>query len=691
MEVSEIFNPPKKLSTKDFLETQFTLPDFGEYDFYNTPYFLGVALALDDPEVEEADLMKAAQIGWTYFLLGYIFKRIAEADFNPCPILALFAKTGDAKNFHDEKLVPSALATAIIAERMDVATSRKNGNRWDNKTYPGGFLKLVGSNSPGNVKSTSKVGVGIVEEPDDTQDNVAGQGDAIGLLEERLKRYIGSKLIVGGTPAVKGLSKTEKRLDNTDKRILPIKCHECGESHPLSWSNVVWDRDVRATAHPIYGLDDPESAVYVCPHCGSIWDDYTRKENVRNTCFDAYNSGDPLAGWRATAEFHGKAGFMGLSELYVCMPGTSLADVVSEYLFAQSEADKGDQSYLIKFINQKLGEAYEYQDDNATADELRAKAEDYPELVVPKQAAIITMGVDIQRDRIAVSLYAWGQGGERWLIYFGEIWAAHNINDINDPVWTELDRLLFGVYQHDTGAYISVTACSLDTSDGVTQAATYHYIRTRRNKGVNLMAIKGANSIDAPAVTVPRKHDINSTKTKADKYGLQIWNVGTQAIKDNLAAHLKLQGTGPNRIHIYSDVRSDWYDQMTGEVKAPSRTARNKKVWQQKSGQAVEAWDCTVYATHAGMVEKLHTRTAEWWAKREAALIQPDLLGGNEKPDNLVQSIEHRPEAEEAETPVSKSETVAVTPKNTARVTTTKQPTSSANTMAELAKRMGNH
>ena len=128
----------------------------------------------------------------------------------------------------------------------------------------------MGSNSPGNVKTTSKVGVGIVEEPDDTQDNVAGQGDAIGLLEERLKRYIGSKLIVGGTPAVKGLSKTESRLNNTDKRILPIKCHDCGESHPLSWANVVWDQDVRTVAHPIYGKDDPESAVYTCPHCGSI-------------------------------------------------------------------------------------------------------------------------------------------------------------------------------------------------------------------------------------------------------------------------------------------------------------------------------------------------------------------------------------------------------------------------------------
>ena len=81
---------------------------------------------------------------------------------------------------------------------------------------------MVASNSPGNVKSTSSVGFAVVEEPDDTSDNVKGQGDAIGLLEERLKRYPNSKMLVGGTPALKDLSKIERRLKQTDMRVLPI-------------------------------------------------------------------------------------------------------------------------------------------------------------------------------------------------------------------------------------------------------------------------------------------------------------------------------------------------------------------------------------------------------------------------------------------------------------------------------------
>lgn len=639
---AEAFQKPKTFRTKDFLENEFQLPDFGEYDFYHAPYFLGVAMALDDPDIDEVDLMKAAQIGWTYFLIGYIFKRIVEARVCHCPIMMLFAKAGDGKAFHDEKLVPAGQATPAVAKCVDFSTTRKSGNRWDSKTFEGGFLKLVGSNSPGNVKSTSKVGVGVVEEPDDTADNVAGQGDAIGLLEERLKRYEGSKLIVGGTPAVKGLSKTEERLKLTDQRQLPIVCHECGESHVLDFENVVWDTQARDTEHPVFGYADPYTATYVCPHCAVEWDDYQRQENIRDTCFDAYNAGDKMCGWVATAELGTRAGFIDLNELYVCMPGTTLGKVVEDYLAAKAALEKGDDTLMRKFVNQKLGQAYEYQSDNATADDLRERALDYPELIVPQPGLMLLAGIDIQRDRIAIDIRAYGKGMESWLIYFGEIWAQHSINDPEDPCWTELDRLLFGSYRHESGAILRITAASLDTSDGVTQDGTYAYVRDRRKKGVNLMAIKGANSLDAPMVRLPKKIDLNATNTKAAKFGLEIWSVGTQLIKDQISGRMQLEGSGPGRMHCYAGVRTDYFDQITGEVKAPSKKQRNKMEWQQKSGQPVEAWDCEVYCHHAALVEKLHVKKADWWADKEHSLLQVDLLADND-PDDLVTRVDHKP------------------------------------------------
>lgn len=602
------------------------------YDFYYTPYFLGVASVFDREDTHEIDLMKAAQIGWTFFLIAYIFKRIEEAEVRPCPIMVLFAKGMDAKNFHDEKLVPAVRATRSIRKRVDVDTSRKSGNRWDNKEFDGGFIKLVGSNSPGNVKSTSKVGLGVVEEPDDTTDNVAGQGDAIGLLEERLKRYIKSLLIVGGTPAVKGLSKTEARLEQTNKCVLPIYCHECNQAHVLDFDNVSWHEDDEAD-HVVYGKALPETAVYVCPHCGTPWDDHQRQENIRNTCFDAYNNGDELAGWIPTADFHGKFGFIRLSELYVCMPGTGLADVVRDKLAADHEASKGDQNALIKFTNQKLGLPYEFKGDYATADQLRAKALDYPELVVPRGGLLLTVGIDVQHDRVAVVMRAWGRDEQSWGVYWGELYAENTTADKSDAVWDALDALVFSPVEHETGGRIYANAISIDSSDGVTNDAVYHWVRTRskRKRSILVMAIKGSSSQSDPEIFATPKvksiDHINPEKqTKADKHGVKIYQVGTNKAKDWLASHMKMEGFGSGRHHMYKDVRADYFDQVTGEVKAPHKSVRHRLVWQQKSGRAVEAWDCEVYALHAARARRIHLKKPKEWDALENKITQGDLF-----------------------------------------------------------------
>lgn len=611
------------------MATEYELPPesgtlHGLYDFHYTPYFLGIAAAIDDPAVSEVDVMKAAQIGWTYFLIGLLLKQIMT---RACPIIALFAKEGDGKNFHDEKLIPTVEANTAVSEVMDVTTAKKAGNRWNHKKFAGGFLKLVASNSPGNVKSTSSVGLAIVEEPDDTSDDVKGQGSAMGLLEERLKRYPGSNLMVGGTPSLKGISKTEKRLEESDARVLPIVCHGCGKAHVLDLEHIHWlDADDTVQPHEIYGRALPETAVYGCPHCGEHWDDFQRKENIRNTVYAARDRGDPMLGWVATKPFHGKAGFLELNELYACLPGTTLADLVRERLKAEHFAARGDVSHLITYVNQKQGRPYEYKSDLPESDVLRARAEDYQELVVPAGGLVLTLTVDVQHNRLALILRAWGRGEESWLVYWGEIAAATGCADKSDPVWTELDSFLFRVFAHVKGYSMRISAASIDTSDGQTSDAAYEYVRTRRKRFNKLLAIKGSNNLDAEILTAPKKLDLSNTQTKYAKYGLQLYMVGVNKAKDLLAERIRLTGHGPGRMHTYKDVRADYFDQLLGEVKAPSRRHSGKKVWQQKAGQAIEARDCEGYAIHLARYLRLHLKNPADWDRIEADLMQSDLF-----------------------------------------------------------------
>jgi len=642
------FKPPNNVSTYEWLSNEYYLPEetgkAGLYDFYYSPYFIGVAAALDDKNTYEIDLMKAAQIGWTYFIIGYLFKRV---NTEPCPILGVFAKEKDGKAFHDEKLVPAVKATPLARALIDVTTSRSAGNRWDNKSYPGGFLKLVGSNSPGNVKSTSSVGVGIVEEPDDTSDNVSGQGDAIGLTWERLKRGgENKKLIVGGTPAVKGLSKTEKRIDQSDKRVLPVACHECGEKHVLDWDHVSWLDSDNVVNHVVYGAALPDTAVYVCPHCGTPWDDYQRQNNIRNTVYDALNAGDPLAGWVQTQDFHGVAGFTGLSELYACVPGTSLAEVVREYLNARHLSEQGDQSEMIKFINQKLGKPYEYESTAPEVSELEQRAENYAELTVPDGAYVLTAGVDIQHDRLAVTIWAWGPGEECWLIYWGELQAKTSTTDVKDPVWTELAKFLFTPIPHAKGFNLIVQAVSIDTSDGQTSDQAYTWVRKYQKR--NVMAVKGSSDrvFDREIFSRPKQIDTKGKRhNKSAKYGLQVFQVGTHKAKDLIIGErgrITLQGSGPGHMHWYEGVRADFYEQITSEVKAPHRSIRGKLIWQVRAGVRNEALDCTVYALHAARSLKINLMTEQHWEALKRKLMQQDLFAENDAVSVTRKPRKHR-------------------------------------------------
>lgn len=650
-----MFTPPKSVQTAEWISDNFYLPSEsgdvdGLYQFHYTPYFLGVAAALDDPDVHEVVLMKAAQIGWTYFLIGYILKRVYEAsNGKQCPIMVLFAKEKDGKAFHDEKLVPTVPVNPSMAGVLDVSTSRKSGNRWDYKRFVNGFLKLVGSNSPGNVKSTSSVGVVVIEEPDDTSDNVKDQGDAIGLAEERLKRYEGSKLIVGGTPALKGFSKVEQRVNLSDARVLPIACHACGEKHVLDFNNVHWvgkDDDVKADKetgeiltqpHEVYGFAQPDTAIYVCPHCDTEWDDYQRQKNIRTTVFDAEAAGDPNKGWVATKPFHGKAGFMELPEVYSCLPGSGLAELVMEHLSAEHQSAQGDQTKKIKFVNQKLGKPYEFKDQQAEPDQLRDAALDYEELTIPHGGLLVTVGVDVQQDRLAVIMRAWGRERESWNIYWNELHAGPGgIVDIKDKVWEMLEHLLYCTpIKSEAGWHAFPAAISIDASDGNTSDAVYTWARKMQRKysAVLTMPIKGSSSQTDPEIfRTPSAKSIDhrnpNRQTKADRHGVKIFIVGTNKAKDWISGQMRLEVNpqARGRWHFYKDIRSDYFDQITGEVKVPHRTIRNRKTWQPRSGARVEAWDGEVYALHASIAKRVHLMTPGQWDDLESKLKQADLF-----------------------------------------------------------------
>ena len=632
--------PPTPMSIIDWAETHRILSreeanDYaGKYSLENTPALRGILAECDTKRNRRVAVQKAAQQGYTAGVvcnvLGY------HVHWEPCVQVVMFPREKSAKDFDAEKFSPMVRATPALAKCIRLK-SRTDGNSTTRKHYPGGLAKFVASNSPSDVKSTSAK-IRIVEEPDDTNKDVKGQGNAIALLRERGKTIRNSFELIGGTPTAKGASEIEKEMRTTDQRRFMVPCHHCGERHEVEWAHVVIpgqnlsadelaadDIDARYPSREVYGRARHEEAYYVCPHCGGLWSDDERIANIRAAARVA-----PFYGWEPTAD-SADPGFY-CNELQSVFDGSRIPVLAEKYLRAQHLLDQGDPTEMVAFWNSTRGMCWEYKGELPEEDELRQRAEKYAEWSVPAGGLIALLTVDVQHDRLAITCWVVGRGEEMWLAHWGEIYGQTVVSHAG--AWVELEQLLGKQVRSSTGGALPIAAVGIDCSDGQTSEAAYSFVRKHTRRDRQVLALKGAAD-DTGRVeiwTPPKPIDPNHRATKASRYGVQIHIVGTAKAKDLIlgwsteGGRVRLSGNGPGRMHWYESVRADFYEQILSEIKIPGRINPRIRTWKARTDRRNEALDCTVYAVYLSRHLRLHLRRPGQWDQDEMRLRQGVLI-----------------------------------------------------------------
>jgi phage terminase large subunit GpA-like protein len=609
-------------------------PDFaGPFRLENIPALRGILAAAGQRGVRRIAAQKPAQFAWTAgvvcTLMGYF------SHWKPCVQVAMFPREKSAKDFDAEKFSPMVRATPALAKRIKLK-SRSDGNSATRKHYPGGLLKLVASNSPADVKSTSAK-VRYVEEPDDTNRDVKGQGNSIVLLRERGKAIRNSLEIIGGTPTAKGASEIEKEMRTTDQRRFLVACHECGERHEPEHEHMVIpgldlspeelaapDIDERYPVRDVFGRAKPEEAYYACPHCGCVWTDEQRVANIRRAASEA-----PNYGWEPTAQSPDPGFF--LNEFQSTFEGSYVPLLAEKYVKALHQMEQGEPTDMVAYWNSTRGLPWEYKGELPEEDELRARAEKYDEWSVPAGGLVATMTVDVQHDRLAVTVWVIGRGEEMWLAYWGELYGQTVV--AHQGAWVELEQLLGREVRLPGGLVLPIAAVGIDCSDGQTSEASYGFVRKHTRQGREVLALKGASDNEGRVeIWRPAKAiDPNHRSTKASRFGVQVHIVGAAKAKDLIlgwaqeGGRVRLTGHGPGRMHWYEGVRPDFYEQLLSEIKIPARNNPKRRMWKARTDRRNEALDCTVYAVYLIRHLRLHVRKPAQWDYEESRLRQGTL------------------------------------------------------------------
>lgn len=590
--------PPPRLSLAEWAERHARLYDGSAFRPY--PYQRAILDAMTDPAVERITLMKSARVGYTQMLSAALGYFIAQ---RPSKIMIVQPTIEDAEDYSKDTVDPLhdwPVLTGLLA----AVGAKKSGDTIKRKGFPGGSLKITGANSPRAFRRID-LDVILFDEIDGYPAVAGKEGDQIALGIKRLTQSLQPLAVLGSTPLLDGDSKIADSFAAGTMERYHVPCPSCGTFQPLVWGD-------GSGAGLRWRDNDPDTAFYCCINGCPIEEGHK---------LDMLERGR----WVAEAPFKGHRSFH-IWSAYCPLPGAAWPKLVAEFLAAKKDREK-----LQVWTNTVLGETWVDRGEAPEWQRLYDRREAWEPGTVPTGGLLLTAGADVQRDRIEVSVWAWGRNKESWLIDHRVLMG----DPFTDAPWRGLTAMLAETWRHASGTDMAVTMTAIDAGDGVTMEAVKAWVRTA---GPRVMAIKGSSLALAPVLGQPSAADV-SYRGKKIANGVKLWPVGTAAAKGEFYGFLRLdrpttesgEAFPAGYVHIPDHISEETIKQLVAEhrVTRGGKGRRRMSAWE-KLRERNEALDCRVYARAAAARQGLDRMPEHAWTEIETSLgvvTQPNEAG----------------------------------------------------------------
>ena len=576
------YKPPEDITVSQWAERHRVLSressaEAGRWNNDRTPYLRDIMDSFTDPRVEWITVVASSQVGKSECelnIIGYII------DQDPSSILYVQPNLDDAKKFSRLRIAPMIRDSERLRQKVAEVKSRDSGNTMLQKSFPGGMLTIVGSQSASALASTPARYI-IGDERDRWALSAGTEGDPWELAKARTTTYYNRKLVDVSTPTIKGFSPIENSFNEGTQERWCHKCPHCGEFHNIVFDDIKFDFEVVKNKRKKDYL--VKSVSYCCPSCGCLSsEDEMRRQPVK---------------WIAENPDALRKGHRSFWLNAFSSPWVPWAKIIYEFLSAKDDPQK-----LKVVFNTKLGELWEDRGDLADEDTLLERREAYgaradgSPIDLPDGVLVLTCGVDTQDDRFEYEVVGHGHYGETWGIKKGIIYG----NPDDDATWERLDDVIDHVYKFSNGRGLRISFTAVDSGGHKTQSV-YRQCRARQNKRV--FAIKGVGGDGVPYTRPPSKVKIVINGKAVDQAWL--YTIGVDAGKATIMDNIKVQESGAKYCHFpLGEDRGYDHTYFSGllseKLVLKTDRGRTRWAWEKLLGhERNEPLDCRNYALAA--------------------------------------------------------------------------------------------
>jgi phage terminase large subunit GpA-like protein len=476
------------------------------------PHVDAVLEAFDNPRIRRISLQWGSRLGKTTTCLSLMAK---VAGTNPRNMMFAGPTKDAAARVIGSRLYPILSSTEGVKNQLPPEARRSKLH-----------VKLESCQIfigwSGSETSLADVGAfyGQASEIDKWNQSSSDEADALKLFINRFKGFPDHKIIFESTPTIKGRSRIEKMMLESNQHRRYVPCPHCGEYQILvkgdanSPGGFRWERDSN-------GNSDAEtaflSAYYECKHCEGQIENHHRTIMLRRGVWVPQGCTIDTAG-----QIHGAAlkagsdsvGFGPLASWY------ALTETWGNFARVWIQAQKRPRD-LQDVVNSYMGETWETRKTKSTPERVGERLKTtVPRSILPAWTRLLTVTIDQQA----------ADGGYRvWVIMAHGLDGRSHVVDYGyktrlEDIWEAVIR---NPWQHqDGGNPMLPHAAAVDS--GWDTKKTYDFC----NSHSGMMAIKGSSTTIGG---LPYKL---GTVADGDNVGQELLQVNTDFWETDLQARL---------------------------------------------------------------------------------------------------------------------------------------------------------